>query len=61
MNDFADSCSSCERDHSSERPVVWSPAFAVWLCVFCLATRTDAELGATRTANAAAAMRGDPS
>ena len=60
MNDFADTCSSCEKEHSPDRPVTWDPVFE-WLCAFCRATRTDAELGATRTANATAAMRGNAS
>ena len=60
MNDITDDpCSSCSREHSPDRPVTWSPAFTVWLCAFCLATRTDAELGATRTANAAEALQGE--
>ena len=59
MNDYADLCSSCERPHSPDRPVTWSPAFGVWLCQNCRATRTDTELGATTRANAAAVLQGE--
>jgi hypothetical protein len=60
MNDITPfPCSGCERPHEPARPVSWSPAFAAWLCPSCRASRTDAELLATRQANAAAALRRD--
>ena len=52
-------CSGCDRPHSLDRPVSWSPAFAEWLCQGCRSTRTDLELAATRQANARAGLRGD--
>ena len=56
LSDSADSCPSCSREHAPDRPVTWSPAFAEWLCPDCRARRTDAELGATTRANAAARL-----
>jgi hypothetical protein len=52
----ADPCSSCERPHSIDRPVIWSHAFTALLCDFCRESRIAAELGATTRANAAARL-----
>ena len=52
MND--DPCSSCNREHSPERPVTWSPAFTAMLCDFCRYNRIAAELGTTARAYAGA-------
>ena len=43
MTDDPDSCPSCDKDHTPDRPVTWSPTFG-WLCAYCLASKTEAEL-----------------
>lgn len=49
-----DRCGGCERVATDASPVTWSPAFESYLCTYCRIRRTDAELGATERANAAA-------
>jgi hypothetical protein len=56
MNDV-EPCAVCQRDHTPERPVTWSPAFDKYLCGNCRASKTDAELGATQRANLAATRK----